>query len=101
MLDLLKTICGDLDLPHHQCAANKTPFNNISNVVLKKQCSNRKTTKRCSQQTFRCHTILENEPEKLDVNDDGTQNVIINWYAKLAFNMRFILTAFWLFIFYH
>ena len=101
VLDLFKTICGDLDLPHLQCAVNKTTFNNISNVVLKQQCSNRKTTKRCSRQTFRCHIILENELEKLDVNDDGTQNVIINWYAKLAFNMRFILTAFWLFIFYH
>ena len=48
-------------------------------------------------------SYLENKPEKVDVNDDGTQDVIINWYAcaKLAFNMRFILTVFWLFIFYH
>ena len=26
--------------------------------------------------------ILENKPEKVDVNDDGTQDVIINWYVN-------------------
>ena len=66
----LKTICGDLDLPP---PVNKTPFNNISKVIYKSTCvATKKLLKDAGNKLF--NVILENEPENVDVNDDGTQD---------------------------
>ena len=66
----LKTICGDLDLPP---TLNKTPFNKISKVIHKsKSVATEKLLKDAGNKLF--NVVLENEPEKVDVNDDGTHD---------------------------
>ena len=75
----LKTICSDLDLltPCEQ----QNIFQQYQQVYLKStNVATEKLLKDGGNKLF--NIILENEPEKVDVNDDGTQDVIINWYAN-------------------
>ena len=52
---------------------NKTPVNNISNVILKStNVATEKLLKDAGNKLF--NVILENEPEKVDVNDEGAQD---------------------------
>ena len=52
---------------------NKTPVNNISKVILKStNVATEKLLKDAGNKLF--NVILENEPEKVDVNDEGAQD---------------------------
>ena len=52
---------------------NKTPVNNISNVILKStNVATEKLLKDAGNKLF--NVILENAPEKVDVNDEGAQD---------------------------
>ena len=52
---------------------NKTPVNNISKVILKStNVATEKLLKYAGNKLF--NVILENEPEKVDVNDEGAQD---------------------------
>ena len=52
---------------------NKTPVNNISKVILKStNVATEKLLKDAGHKLF--NVILENEPEKVDVNDEGAQD---------------------------
>ena len=52
---------------------NKTPVNNISKVILKStNVATEKLLKDAGNKLF--NVILENAPEKVDVNDEGAQD---------------------------
>ena len=52
---------------------NKTPVNNTSKVILKStNVATEKLLKDAGNKLF--NVILENEPEKVDVNDEGAQD---------------------------